>query len=945
MLGGWEGNERLQDAVRRVDSPAQLIAEFVSVDDSKVKSTKSEWAAADFTGSVELLTYGGAKLLPTESVLAEHISEDGTETVDLTTATPFDALIFTWSGSDAENREFHTLTARVDPRADGGLPKTCDHLIAQVFRVVRMPLPEDSQVVAPIEVHVELIAQSAPVSTPQEVPTVYDFTFAPASGRFPRVGPPPEDALVARPMSLVRILAYQADGQLADNVAWLSDGTSDGTETDSLTYSVTHYSMFAAGRLSELFEGGTVWDLGSIVSNMPYFSLSTPQYAAATITFDGPEAIPDIPGTGELVIVARGEEWGDSSLDFRIWDGASYVSCADGDLLGQDNRETVRGVELGGDLSGVPVAGPWNLQVLLTPSTSGFQSPVVLDFGIERRTSIDLGGIAEVRNVERKIDPLSLKPNIPTAEIAIRKTGERDFRDYGTELLVNHHTGPVEIRVYVGDPTGEYLHRSEWMLKGVWGIEDYFSDELEHVIDGVSKVMRRLRVEIPPFVVTSGNDGERKPVLVSGTRQAVYDEILDSIIALPARFRGPGVDDTTSTAQKLIQSGDGKDTLDQVLYLGGEAAIESQGRLKVISVLRDEPIDYIVARFPIGSYVPLSIGPGFSARTDEFFVPWDWDEAEGRFIEESIYFNATALDKLGGAGLDTTGRLGEETAKWITAEALADAIGRRVPKHFGNGLILWQIEANERNPQLELGDYVIIETDLFVARSPLNNQRLRGRLSVLAMVARTGDEWGQRLDLWVPGFEYITVSKGTVDRQVGPQPTVRAVGPVRAWTTGASGGDQYFKQAPHLEINSTCKSLEVSFSYPEPRKLADQPPPTTLIDIDYSVDVSGPDTFEHVLQDGVGGDESFRIQFDGGVPLPAPAFFITIIPYSEIGGAAGTGYAGRALTLRSAELGSRNDATVRAEVGGQDLAGHKFVAGTGVSIAQNAAGDFVVSSA
>lgn len=767
MRAGWVGNTRLQDFVRRVDSGAELVAEINAVEGYDTKHTKSEWGAGSVSGgSVSPLDAGGVRLAASESTLAEHTSDDGTDNEDLSSFPPFDALVLEHLGTGAEDREFHTLTARLDPRADGGQPKTVDHFIAEAFRITKI---EGADLI-----WVQLIARSAAVDASGEVAADFDFELQPVSGRFPVAGPPPEgDESSRRPKTLLRIIAYQADGTVADNVTWLGDSGEGSQKTDSSTYLVTHYDIIAESDAPESRQGGSVLELGGVVANMPRFSLTRTTYTAATISFDQAATdIDDISGSGDLRIVAHGEEWGDSTLTWEIWDGSQWVECVDGDVLGADNRITLEGTIYGSDLSGVSTTGPWDIRVTLTPSTSSLRSPVAIEFGIERVVTKSLAGAAIVQAGQQSIPDLTtLGTEIPTAQLVIPKTGERDYRDYGTEIVIDDHIGDIEVRVYVGDPNdgkpSQYLHRSEWMLHSVWDVEDYGADDENIVIDLLSP-MRLLRKPIPPFVATSGNDGTRDAVTVSGTRKAAYEELLDSLVALPARYRGPGVEDTTHSVSKHIVDADAFEELGAVAFLGGEAVIESQGRIKAVKVMRDEPVDFVVTRFPLGTYEPRGrFSPGFKTRLDEFFVRFNFEASEDKFDNERRFVNATAFGKLGGAGLLTETKLDPQICQWIVSETLADLVGKRHPKHFGNGRIVWPIRANDgyRDPSLEIGDVVAIETDLFVARSPINDQPIRGPVTALAIVV-LADPWGQDLDLWVPGFEYIVAGTGDVTREI-----------------------------------------------------------------------------------------------------------------------------------------------------------------------------------
>lgn len=899
MRSGWEGNTRLQDFVRRVDSGAGFVVEVATVDGVDIIQSESEWSAlTTASGSITSFDRGGVAITATETTLLSHGPDDGTTVTNLTTATPFNALLIEHIGVDAESREFHTLTARLDPRANGGNPKTVDHFIAEIYRVAREGTTEG-------EIFLELLGRSDPVDATGEVEADFDFSFATPSGRYPVAGPPPLNASPSRPQTLVRIIAYQADGALADNVAWMTDSAEGATKTNGSSYSVTHYSVIASTNEGQAQEGASVYELGSAVASMPEFSFTRSNFATTVKGAVGDNEIADISGSGDLTLVARGETPADSTLTWEIYDGTStWYEFVDGDIIGQDNETTINGVVFGNDLSSVPTTGPWDVRVTLTPSTGGLRTPIAREIGVERISTTSFAKIAEMTGGARRLDPLTLKAAIPKASIHVMKSGEKDFRDPGTLLLSGNHIGYIEVRVWVGDPSGTYLHRSEWLLHSIWEIEDYENQADRHVLNCLSP-LRRLRIPIPPFVPTSGNDGTRDAVEVSGTRKAAWAEVVDTLAGLPARWRGPGVEDTTHSIQKTITEGDAKDEADRIALLGGDTNIESQGRIKAVAVMRDEPVDYIHARFPIGSYTPRRITPGYGSRVDEYFVPYAWSDTDGRFENERRYLNATAIEKLGGAGLNTTQKADAETSKWVITEALADAFGARAPKHLGNGLILWEIDAIERNPQLELGDMVAVETDMFVARSPINDQPIRGRLVAPAIVAGVFDRWGQRLELWVPGFEYISIGSGDVTYEVGPVPVIFGVDE-RMLTAGVVNSEQAWNRELTVYHQNT-QSIEIEHGgYLKPLGIDDPGWPSTIVSgYTYTASVTPGQPLRHVIQAG-GSDATYALNWDENNLLPGAqgGATLTLTPYSK---AAGAGLAGRAITVTAKSIPDYED--------------------------------------
>lgn len=760
MKSGWVGNVELQAMVAARDGGVALHPEIVAVTSSDVRVTPSQWAAGSATGgSIEFLASGGARLASTATSLIPATTNDGTNSTALSHIAPFDAVLVEWLDSGAEDREIHNLVARLDPRRDGGQPKTVAFFAAALFRVAEIREESDGLVYV-----LEQLGPAPVIAATGEAAADFTFNFQGFNGAYPIVGqrptgPGPD---TRRPLTLIRITALRSDGTVADNVTWLSDSVEAANKTDGAIYSATHYTVEPIAGLGHEEVGGNAFFISTEVASFPEFTLNRAAYDTGAIEFASAVDFNDQPGTGDLVIVARGETPSNSVLTFEIDDGGGYVECFDGDIIGADN--TAQG---GADLSGVSTTGPWDMQVTLTPSTAAdLNSPVVRAIGIERIASTFLTGAAYLDGGHRQIDPVTLKGNIASAELVVLKTGEPDFRDYGSNILASNHIGDIEVRFWLADVGRTVLPRSQWLRHSVWDVEDYVSDETAHSITIVSPLHRLRNVIIPPFVVTTGSDGTRTAVQVDGSIQEAYDEIIDGMLGIPARLRGASPDDDTNQVSKIIERSDAKDELDRLAYLSGGSIIDTQGPITFVKVMRDSvPGDVPVARFPLGSYRAGAFGPGYSTRTDEFFVPYNWNVNTRSFEDERRYLNAIALDKLGGVGLNTTQILDEETAKWITTQTLADLVGDRVPNHFATGQIIFPIHSHERHPELELGDCVWIETTRFVARSPLNNQEIRGRVATLAIVTQIRDPWGQDLELWVPSFEHIIVDTGTVTPQ------------------------------------------------------------------------------------------------------------------------------------------------------------------------------------
>lgn len=758
MRAGW--NDRLRAEIQRGDSAAGLIAEITEIQDSSVKVNRDAWAAGALT-DVGVLPLGGARLTSSSTTRISHtVSTDPTDVTRLTTSVPFDGVRIEWSGRDAQNREVRNFVARLHPRLNAGQAKEVAFWVCEVYRIANL----DDDVI-----RAELLRRRQ-VEAVGDIPTDVTFDFQGANGSYPRVGPAPSGVLAGKPTTIIRIVAIQADGTIAGNVSW--QGSSTGGDTlVGLDWTARHVSYDDAAPA----QGVTQWFQILDRIDLPRFIVNEQTYAATgSVEWTGVVAIPDLIGSGDITVVLRGTAPSDTAFRGFLWDGFAFVEVFDGDVVGRDNRVTIDGQVFGADLTGVPTTGPWNARVELDASSDLLSTPTVTQFGLERQERTPLVGAAEVSGGGQRItDLIALKAEIAAADISIAKSGEKDFDDYGSRLLTRSHIGLIQVRLWIGDLTGTRLARSEWMLHSVWEIENYVSAADRHILRCLSP-LRRLRKPIPQFVpIGAGPDGQRIPITISDTIANAWQELADTHVGVPGSLLGSGPVDQITTVGKTIRDSDGLDEMDTVAYLAGGANIESQGRVRFARIMHDDPADEAVAfRLPLGSYDPLTIGPGFDVRTDEFFVPWNWDDELREFGDERRFFNAAALGKLAGAGLNSTDSLREDVAQWIRTESLADSIGRRVPNHFGTGQLLWHVAPRERMPHIEIGDVGTIETDVFVARSPVSDRELRGPLSALCVVVGTDDAAGSGLWVWIPSYDLIASIIATSARDGFAPPVV-----------------------------------------------------------------------------------------------------------------------------------------------------------------------------
>jgi len=111
---------------------------------------------------------------------------------------------------------------------------------------------------------------------------------------------------------------------------------------------------------------------------------------------------------------------------------------------------------------------------------------------------------------------------------------------------------------------------------------------------------------------------------------------------------------------------------------------------------------------------------------------------------------------------------------------------------------------------------------------------------------------------------------------------------------GGSSGAQGWERELSLLIGASCRSIHVVYSFIRPHTAADQPPPSTTVDREYDKDVTpGTDVLVHVLEDGLGAAQTFLAQDDAGTTIFDGSFFVTVTPYDDTGGEAGSGAAGQ----------------------------------------------------
>lgn len=777
MRDGYVGNTELQKYLQRPGTECRPVVEAISPTQEDIRETQSEWTGSG--GGLTFPAIGGARLSGSGATRAQHdtASADQENVVtDLDKSDRWFMLELDWSNTNAPDWELHQLTATLDPDVDG-TGREVSEFRAQLYRVA-----------VESENYVELEPISgratAEVSGNSQADFTFDF-FGGTVGAPPETGDSPESEggfdPGTSPLTYVLIWAVKSDGAAAGNVAWVGDNDDSASGTTVTDGS----SNTAEARLRELDRQDTAQAINvggkfekfGVGSGIPDFSLDGQTYSAATATFTGIDLGSAPAADTDLRLIGVGEEPRATNLTWEVSDdsGSTWTEYVDGDVIGEDNTD--RG---GKDLSSVSRQQTYQLRVTLTPNSG--RTPTARRIGVEELTTTMLEGLTEVSKARWSFDPITLVAEIPEMHIPIIKDGVRDYRSEGEELFSENHIGDLELRVWIGHPD---LDRAHWLH-----VEDVILDDFNSegaTVDAVClSPLERLKAGVPPY--NSATD-ERTPVTYSNqTLKAAWDDLLDTQVALPARYRGPGVEDTTSeTVSTTIEDSDGKAELDAIAHLAGGIAASSQGRVKFLPAFIDSGVRAVFFRDEIKVQAAT---PGFRDRVDEYFTRYGHDATTDSYKGEVRSFHSDSLTKLGQAHIDAPDELRDEVTRWIPDpqdpsiepppkdKNLAGFVGHRTTDELGTGLKQLRFDVTSYpRPQLEIGDPVAVQTDAFVFRHPESDQPLRGILWVIGVIQAQENVMGTKFTVWVQQVFDAIPSEVDVSRISFANPEI----------TGASG--------------------------------------------------------------------------------------------------------------------------------------------------------------
>lgn len=775
MRAGYHGNLELQKLAERADSPCRVFVEAVVTVAEDLIDTPSEWNDSDGSPSIFLLADGGLRLAGADTSFATLATDTSpnAEDIDLQPGPASQTVTMAaveWGGAASEEQQIHTLTARLDPDYSGGGQEVA-YWLCQAFRVVRVSAdPNSGESIWDLLRITDTVRVTAGGS-------VADVEFPLSSAQWvPTVGPAPRieggNDEIAAPTTVFLIWAVDAAGAPAANARWLTDDTTP--EVTSNGNRLTAYSMAAIStptQSSRDSQWGTIVQGGGV----PRMTVGGQLYSEETVEFTTNPIDLGVVPTGDVELVAEGQEPNGSALTFEVWDGSAWTEFADGDRVGVDNTATG-----GFDLTGVGLAQTYDMRVTLTPSPNARVTPYARRMGARALASELLDDVAIVRGASWSVDPRTMRAAVPTMDIEIIKDGIRDYRDAATELLSDNFPGDLLFRLWYGHPT--LLARRYWLHIDDFVPEDQDSSGESLKLQCLSP-LGKLKRKIPYLDTTLGL---RQPAEYAGaTIAAAYDDVLRGQIGLPGRYIGPGPADTTTVTKTITEEVDGKVQAEQLAFLAGGCVVSSQGRLKFRDFETPSPP---VESFGRDEITILQATPGYSFRVTDFVVRYGWNEerndGRGGWSGDSYGQATAAIEKLDRSVIEQDHLLDDDTSRWIEndgtydspSSALADRVSQRQVQWFGFGMILLRASASEYpRPWLEAGDPVVIPTDDIVLKDPLTDQAIRGPVLALGRIIQQLDPEGSSFLVWVKSAADIFPDATSILRTGYANPRVTSV--------------------------------------------------------------------------------------------------------------------------------------------------------------------------
>ncbi|MEX1185325.1 MAG: hypothetical protein WEA80_01890, partial [Gemmatimonadaceae bacterium] len=250
--------------------------------------------------------------------------------------------------------------------------------------------------------------------------------------------------------------------------------------------------------------------------------------------------------------------------------------------------------------------------------------------------------------------------------------------------------------------------------------------------------------------------------------------------------RAPG--DATAQAKlkgtfRMSEQESGDEALDQVSFHMGGATVEIDGQICFIQIypLRSPngavtvPLPPVSRVFDGRDYSGLAAAPGLEKRATVLSAKYGKNAAAANpdaYPEKTtVVIDNDAFDWLARADIEDLGtsELPDKIRRWLynssdTGLQLATDEAGMVVRATSTGLRVWPFSVGDAQPEVTLGDAVVVITDQYTDYDPASGVALKGWLAVRGVVVRTGG-MGRSLAIFVPGLtDNVTqVKDGTGD--------------------------------------------------------------------------------------------------------------------------------------------------------------------------------------
>lgn len=241
----------------------------------------------------------------------------------------------------------------------------------------------------------------------------------------------------------------------------------------------------------------------------------------------------------------------------------------------------------------------------------------------------------------------------------------------------------------------------------------------------------------PPWIPTASVTPQQFSAVSPASAIATW---VDSVIGLPARYRGAFSDRAQWLVSKAVMDVDGQREAERISYLDGLAIIASQGQIKQVNLWG--PRGSMVAAFPMETYAVGGVTMGFAARLPEYQAGYGYEtNIPNDFAGTFRARHTAAFTAFGRAKIDEpVPELEHDIAKYILDPGLAGEIVRTIVVDQGCGDIRITFTPLVGHPWIEIGDVVAVETDRIAFKNPVTAEAVRGVLWALCTVLeRSGD--------------------------------------------------------------------------------------------------------------------------------------------------------------------------------------------------------------